>query len=288
VDDLSVSATTNSVLRRVLQSTKAKLGILSLIVTFVNHFLDIVGRFETAASLAPYMHYIPSWQDLWASVEPSLYNQISLFPGMIVGFSLIAWAVRDVIRADQVDPKPNVRLSGIRISPIQLGATYQWTHASTYPDDSTFYGLLAQFSNVPLDRPIGDAFPVRARVTYVNPQGEAAAMNPAPWVDEQHEATSLKAGETRELILAVSPINSQDRFLKGLEDRRKAGGVPYVHTPGFSSTDATVTLTVNGLIQGPYQFRLDAAQNPPTIKRLHNHKRFRLSSYFPRIRIKKT
>jgi len=221
------------------------------------------------------MRYIPSWHDLWESVASWLHDQISLLPGMFLGFGLIAWAIRDVFRADQADPKPNVQQSGLRIAQIHLGATYQWTHA-TYPDDSTYRGILALFSNVPLDRPIGDAFPVRARITYLNPQGEAAAMNPAPWLDEQDDSTSLKAGETRELILGISPIDS--RYVKGLEDRRKAGGI-YVQTPAFSSANVIVTLTVNGLLQGPYRFRLDATQNPLTIARLKDPKRSWFSWY---------
>jgi hypothetical protein len=158
---------------------------------------------------------------------------------------------------------PNLRCIATRLTSISIrrGSGLDWQLATGFEDNPTSKALLAVFENSPLSVPVDNASEVKARIAYRFSNRDYVA-NPATWLGSR-SPTRIAIGDQRELILAIcndhlAEGNRTEGFLIAMEDRRDhRSDSSYYYGPWMlGEVVATVSLTVNGIAEKPFLFRL--------------------------------
>jgi hypothetical protein len=168
-------------------------------------------------------------------------------------------------QGDTISEPPNLIVTYGRVKSVGLDDKLRWT-GMDFPDADFVGAFIAEFSNQPHpDYHVGKASRVRAKVR-LEAAGSTTA-DPAPWLNAALPDVSFESGDTRELILGIlgqaSNLTTGEihhslhgiRDLRHLTHDRRRGYEPTAELKG--RVLATVTLTVDGMLKGPFRFGLD-------------------------------
>lgn len=168
--------------------------------------------------------------------------------------------------------KSNLVVECGRIKYVCLDTEGRWTHF-TGDNPESRSSFVAEFSNRPHPKHrVEEARDVRAKVT-INPvpaKNQMVRVDPTPWLNAWLPNVSFESGVSHELLLAlldydVDPETRKPRVvIFGMRDNREYSGAGHYEPTAqlMEPAVATVTLTVDGILKGPFYFHLDPGDPP--------------------------
>jgi len=163
-------------------------------------------------------------------------------------------------------PLPNLVVTCGRIKPVGLDNKLRWIGIDVL-HGALAAAFIAEFTNQPhSDYHVGKADRVRARVRLEVPgtTGRSTTADPAPWLHAKAPDVVFAPGDTLELILGIlveafDDVKHPKSLIHGIRDQRHLDTQPtYERLPGLEDKVlATVTLTVDSILKGPFKFGLD-------------------------------